>query len=108
MAFLSSAEQAAYNRMDNVLQTDILSKAPENLSNLISTAENLEKRMNLLEARQKQLEESSLKRAEPQQAVKKDISENTSINRAVSIPLMEGTCFKNITWDYIDRMGRNN
>ncbi len=108
LAFLSSTEQAAYNRIDNVLQPDILSKAPENLSNLISTAENLEKRMNLLEARVKQLEEGSLKRAEPQQDVKKDISENALINRAVSIPLMEGTCFKNITWDYIDRMGRNN
>lgn len=107
LAFLSTAEQAAYNRIDNVLQTDILSKAPENISNLISIAENLEKRMNLLEVRLKQLEEGSLKRVEPQQTVKKDIPENVAINRVNSMPLMEGTCFKNITWDYIEGMGRN-
>ncbi len=109
LAFFSNAEQAVYDRADNVFPTDKLSKVPENLSDLISLTGNLEKRISLLEARLQQLEAGNSKRTEPQQAVSKDTRENTGIMGVrASMPLMEGTCFKNITWDYIEGMGRNN
>jgi hypothetical protein len=106
LAFLSSVELSSYKKPEAAVNTPAVSDLFSRES--ASTVDELLKRVNMLEMRLRALED------EVQRSNKFKKPETSSLPTAapnfkvvpVNTPIMEGACFKNITWDYIESLGR--